>query len=418
MKYRRTPKRVKKFLGRYGIGAGVTRALDDPRDRKGRRWPFHVLVETLLMGATLACPTLKDVERASERCGPRVPDSTLSDLLGRLDPGPLRGVLVGLVRRMARAKALRPRDLPYGVIAIDNKCSWSGDHEGDVDCLRSGSTWLMRWLRAVLTSAPSRPCIDQVVVPKGTNDHGAFPLIWRGLMEEYRRTDLFRLVTLDAGFTFRDDLALIDSDGFGYVAGVKENQPGLLHELVRLFLLHAPPCEATSGWEPSKGGRIRRDLYRLDQAAMKIDGGWPHLRQGWLVRQTTQDHLGDETAVDRYFITNLPRGNLSPAQALRVVRGHWHIENDCNRTLDMVWMEDSRAWASNRKCRPDRAPLRTLAWLRLLAYDFVGWLRCVHLRVRLTWRDLLSLLALVLLPIPSTAFVEVASALGEVPPPA
>lgn len=59
--------------------------------------------------------------------GVRVPDSALSYLLARIDPTPLREV-----RTMIRSKSLRPEGLPFAVLAIDRKTSWTGGHAGDV----------------------------------------------------------------------------------------------------------------------------------------------------------------------------------------------------------------------------------------------------------------------------------------------
>jgi hypothetical protein len=303
------------------------------------------------------------------------------------------------------------------VLAIDNKNAWDGDHEGDVECQRREGRWHQRCLRFVLVSARSRPCLGQTIVPKGTNDHGAFPTAWQQLREDYRGTDLYRLVTVDAGFTYKRDLALVDGDGCGYLANVKRNQAHMLAELRRLFRLHNPPRVASSGEEPVKGGRIRRELFRLGQDALQIEN-WPHLRQAVLVRQTTRLRSGVEKVIERFYITNMPWNLLLPVQLLRVVRMHWGIENNCNRTLDMDWGEDTHAWASNAKCLPDSAPLRVMAELRLLAYNFVGWLKYVHLRVEPTWRELLDALCSVMTSVPSTLEIEVAFALGEGPLPA
>lgn len=153
MKSRRIPKRLRRFLSNLGLLDVVTRALTDPRHPKGRRWSFNYIIELLFTGALVQCPSLAEVERISEQMGLRVPDSTLAYTLTRLDPAPLRPVLRKVVRDMLRAKTLRPERLPFGVVAIDGKTSWTGAHAGDVEAQHQDACWNLRWMRAVLTSA-------------------------------------------------------------------------------------------------------------------------------------------------------------------------------------------------------------------------------------------------------------------------
>ena len=87
--------------------------------------------------------------------------------------------------------------------------------------------WLVRVLRAVLVTAPTKPCIDQQPIAAATNDMGAFPTLWAGVLEAYGRSNLFDVVSADAGFTSLANATLIDAADKGYVLGLKENQPEL-----------------------------------------------------------------------------------------------------------------------------------------------------------------------------------------------
>jgi hypothetical protein len=101
--------------------------------------------------------------------------------------------------------------------------------------------------------------------------------------------------------------------------------------------------EAESRCEKYQGKRIRRRPFRTSA----LDGylGWDRARQVWLVEQTTTDADGELLHVeDRYFVANLAWNFLNPAQILRVVRNHWAVENDCFRSFDVQWREDSGAW--------------------------------------------------------------------------
>lgn len=399
MKCPRIPERIKRFLDRVGLINELAHHLRDPRKRRGRRWAFGYLLDVLLTAAVLQESSLKGVEGIAERMQMRVADSTLAYLLERIDPRPARLVLRRLVRRMLRSKTLTPIGLPCGVLAIDGKTAWVGKHRGDTKCQQQDDRWHLRAMRAVLTSAASRPCIDQDFIPPQTNEMGHFPAFWRELVKSWKHTSLFGVVTLDAGYTSAANAALIDADGIGYVMRVKDTQPTLRAELERLLRPRVGQPDASSVWERRRGKEVRQRLFRTQQIK-----GWPEwesVRQGWLVQTVEQDAQGHETVtMERWYVTNVPQGMLSGPQILTVVRGHWHIENDCNWTMDTVWQEDTRAWSTNAPSLPGRHPLQLLSWLRLLAYNVTSWLRNVRLRRRPTWSSLRDALRRVLLPWP------------------
>lgn len=411
---RRTPKRIKRFLQRYDQCAPLHAALCDPRKRRGVRWAFDTIVDTLMLGMLLMCKSLRDVEAKSERAGKRVPDSTLAYTLERIDPTPFDKLMHDQVRQQHRSKAYRSRDLPIGVCAVDGKTVWVGDHLADPACQRqdnlAGASWQLRVIRAVLTSAPSRPCIHQQVTPADTNDMGGFEAFFQTLIATYARSELFECVTCDAGFTSKHNAGLIDDAGKAYVLGVKGNQPTLHGEMKRLLAQSTSKPDAATDWERAHGTQIRRELFRTAEIAGFDD--WPHLRQAWLVRQTTRRRHGTETVEDRYFATNLTSNRLTPKQILRLVRLHWAIENDCFHTLDVVWKEDTTAWATNAKSIEGRLPLRVLMGMRMLAYNLLTWMVRVHLRGdrarTIRWDDLRAALFDVLLATPSPLAQEVA----------
>jgi hypothetical protein len=406
MKSPRIPKRIKRFLHRVQLPDALARTLRDPRRHKGRRWEFGYLLDVFLTAAIVQTPSMKGVEGVSESMLFKVPDSTLAYTFERIDPRPARGVLRQQIRDMLRAKTLRPVGLPVGVLAIDGKTVWTGDHRGDSMCQLQDEVWNLRAMRAVLTSAASRPCIDQDFIPPKTNEMGHFPVFWCELMKTWKHTRLFGLATLDAGYTSQANAALIDADGIGYVMRIKDTQPTLRAELERLLRPQVGQPDAVSAWERRGGKEVQRRLFRTN--AIADWDGWAHARQGWLVQTVVMDDAGQEKVVmERWFLTNVPWGLLSGGQILAVVRGHWGIENDCNWTLDVVWEEDTRAWATNAKAVHHQHPLQLLSWLRLLSYNVVGWLRRVRLRSHPTWAALRDALRRVLLPGPGELDLEV-----------
>ncbi len=393
-------------------------AVTDPRNRRGIRWPLRVLLQTALVGMLTACRTLRDVEALTDEMKGtgralvpgRVPDSTLYDLLPRLDVEQMREQLRRQAHQMWRAKSLEPQGLPCGVLSIDGKQIGALPHEAAGGAQKGhrshdGSAyWLSRVSRAVLTSAASRPCLDQQIVPAHTNEMGLFADFFDAQVRHHGT--LFELVTADAGMTSLDNANRVHAAHKGYVLALKDNQPELRSEAERILgpLTRQPPVAQTP-WERVQGKWVRRLLYRtLEMAGY---WGWGHLKQVWLVRQETRSHVDRPTACrlgrkavpprivqeDRYFLSNLTPGRLTPQQILTVVRGHWGIENDCFWSLDMQMHEDAAPW-----CTQGRA-LEVLGVIRLMAYNLLQLARKRHLRPRMptgapgeapAWRRLLE----------------------------
>jgi hypothetical protein len=419
MKLQPKDRRVDRFLTRQLAGPAFRfEAVEDPRQRRGRRWKLVELLRAMLHGLLANCVSLRDVETLTseqaerDRRPRRVPDTTLYELLPRLAVDGFRVALRKLAYSLWRSKSIEPVGLPCGVLTFDGKGIGTLDHDAAGSAQKAhrshdGSPyWLPRVLRAVLTSSPVRPCLDQMTVPPETNERGAFDAFFASVLAAFGV--LFEILTLDAGFAARELAGRIVAAGKAYVIGLKENQPELLREARRLLvpLASSTTPEAQTAWEKTKGKQVRRSLWRT----MEMEGwnGWDHLRQVWFVRQETRDAEGRITVEERFFLTNLRKGRLSPWQILLVVRGHWGIENDCFGTLDLRWHEDDRPF-----CTQGHA-VEVLGLLRMLAYNLLRVLRTRHLRERTSdgtprpphpWRDLFRWVrnALCLRPAPTAA---------------
>ena len=275
-------RRVKKYLDRH-LRAVVYRfeQVRDLRDRRGRIWPLQTLMATLFLGLVAGCRSLREVEDLTQEVGPagrrylpeRVPDTTLQNLLVRLEPAGLREQLHQQVKTLARSKCLDPVGLPCGVVAMDGKTLDELSHDAggagqQAHRAHDGTAYFLpRVLRAVLCSAQSKPALDQMVVPPQTNEMGAFATFFAALLAVYKT--LFELITLDAGFTSLANATLVDSAQVGYVMALKQTQPELLAEAHRLLLpltQHASPSAQTP-WERAKGRWIQRRLYRSAEIA-------------------------------------------------------------------------------------------------------------------------------------------------------
>lgn len=397
MKVQPTNVRVQKYLARYFKSPAYRWfRVNDPRNRRGRRWKRHTeLLNALLFGLASGCLTLRDIEALTEDMGSfgrkfikrRVPDTTLWDFLILLSVTDLREQLISQVKAAWRSKQLIPVGLPCGVLSFDGKGLGALEHdaEGTAQKTHNGNGYeyfLSRSLRAVLTSAEGRPCIDQMPIGAKTNEVGDFSKFFDQVIDGYSgNNDLFEIITSDAGITSLGNADHVHQANKAYVMAVKKNQPELHAEAERLLGRLQKP-DAETPWERYQGNWVRRSFFRTKE--MEGYHGWSHLRQTWRVVQETKDDEGKVEREERYFVASVPWGRLSAEQCLLVIRGHWRIENDCFWSLDMNWKEDSVPG-----CSKGRA-IEVMSWLRLMAYNLTQQARRRTLRRRLPSGELQS----------------------------
>ncbi|MBI2892356.1 MAG: hypothetical protein HYY06_02310 [Deltaproteobacteria bacterium] len=191
-----------------------------------------------------------------------------------------------------------------------------------------------------------------------------FEAFFSGIMRAYGAGDLFEVVTADAGFTSKKNADLVHAADKAYVLALKYTQPELHAEAERLLrpkLRETPDAETV--WEKVRGKRIQRRLYRTNEIAGYHD--WSHLQQAWLVVQETEHPDGKVEIEERFFLTSLRPGRLTAAQCLRVVRGHWGIENDCYAELRITTASGlSTCSGARMPCRgaPRARRRRSSAW--------------------------------------------------------
>ncbi len=424
MKQFSPPKRIQRFIQKRAQndakGWDYSDA-PDSRQRKKTRITMPSILWSLEIGLTSNQPTLRDVEELSERLGSwakplvpgRISDTTLDTEIRRLDAEYLHSKLVLRVRDFHRSKMLAPAWLPCGIATVDGKNLATLDHSANgaghprssenakwhkntaEEKVHGGSYWLMPVLRAVLTSAEAKPCIYQLPLPSGTGESTGFCRIVDGLHKAYGRSGMVGIIDTDAGLTSLANADHVNQLGYGYIFGLKGNQPELYAEAQALLIpkSDAEEPEIETPWELRNGKKIRRLLWRTDEmrGIENSVGTWDHLRQTWLVRQETMDAHGKVEVEDRYFLTSLLWNFLSSAQILLTVRNHWGVENDAFNSLDLQWREDSGPW-----CTKGTAVV-ALGILRLLAYNSAQVLRRRRLRkknedgslkVPMSWRSL------------------------------
>jgi predicted transposase YbfD/YdcC len=118
---------------------------------------------------------------------------------------------------------------------------------------------------------------------------------------------------------------------------LKGNQPEL-HEGVRLLFEHPVSAPVTVRQRNRHGDRIE-----VRELALSVElndwAQWPGLAQvGRLTSLRKQQ--GKVTTETSYLITSLSPEEATPAQLLRLVRGHWSIENKLHWVRDVTFDED------------------------------------------------------------------------------
>lgn len=376
-------------------------SVEDRRDARGKRWTLPALLSGALLGLVAGGRSLKDVEALTEELTPpvrrklgiarRMPDTTLRDALSTLQPNDLRPALHASVRAARRRKALEPEGLPFGVVALDGKTTAISACDdffaqrqtaGDDDALCGA----LRTVTATLVSTRARPVIDVTSIAASTNEMGHFGAALGALMATYGRSDLFRLVSYDAGACSKDNAEAVRQHGLHYLFGLKASQPTLYQEAEQwLGSRQSDQADATTTDVHSDKSVVRR-LYIGDATA--APEGWEHLRTVLRVETETVDSLGRSTHFEnRYFVSSLPRARLSAAQWLLLVRRHWGVETS-HQVLDVAFKEDDHPWIEQNP----RAAVVVMV-LRRIAYTLLALWRGVTLRSdeqrHRPWRDVM-----------------------------
>ena len=362
--------------------------VSDSRDPRGRRWPLPALLSGALLGLVAGCRNLKAVEALTDELAPpvrrklgisrRIPDTTLRDALSTLEPDDLRPALHASVKAARRRKALDPDGLPFGVVALDGKdtvvpaCDdfFAQRQTAGDDAPLAGA---VRTVTATLVSSSVRPVIDVTSIPASTNEMGVFEQALDALMATYSRSDLFRLVTYDAGACSKDNARAVRQHGLHYLFGLKASQPTLYQEAV-LWLGDRPSDEADAMTSDAHGAEtVVRRLYVGEATA--APEGWDHLRTVLRVEMETLGPNGIRARVEnRYFVSSLPSSRLTSSQWLLLVRRHWGVETS-HQILDVAFEEDDHPWIAQNP----RTTVVVMV-LRRIAYTLLALWRGVTLR--------------------------------------
>jgi predicted transposase YbfD/YdcC len=172
-----------------------------------------------------------------------------------------------------------------------------------------------------------------------------------------------KVVTADAMHTQRKAASFVVEDkNAHYVFGVKLNQPKLYNAAVAAFqtIDFDKPAHETC-----VRGHGRIDRHRVWTAPVPDGAGFPHASLFVIVERESST-LGDvRTSIEtRFYVTDLTLEQASEEQLLRLVNGHWQIENGLHWVRDVTFDED------RSQVRTGTLP-RVLATLRNLAIGII-----------------------------------------------
>jgi predicted transposase YbfD/YdcC len=398
----RLTRRIAGMLGK-NLQLAKLDQVTDPRDRRGQRWSLTQLLTALLVGLASGCKSLTEVERLTDDMSPkmrrwlrlerRVPDTTLRDMLCTLSPTALPPCLHAVTKAASRRKALKPAQLPFGVIALDGKTTtlpscddWYAQRQS-VRPLRGA----VRSVTATLVSSSARPCIHVTPIPAHTNEMGSFEQALSAVVSAYQGQDMFRMVSYDAGACSRNNASLCRQMGLHYLFAITDAQPTLLNE-ARQNLDSLDAADAVTEQWLGSSCTIRR-IYLC--ASTVVPEGWQHCHTMMRVDSESVDASGNHRFERRYFVSSLGEQRLSAEQWLHTVRSHWGVETT-HQVLDVAFAEDTNPWIRNNP----RAML-VVALLRRIAYTMLSLFRSVTQRAEharaVPWKKLMWHVQLALL---------------------
>lgn len=182
-----------------------------------------------------------------------------------------------------------------------------------------------------------------------------------------------RIISTDAMHTQKKWCAGVDAyDGY-YLTVAKENQPGVLQDLVDFF---ADKDLDGGEWqyhrEVQKGhGRLEvREIWTSTQMNAWFEGEWAGIAQIFKIRRYVKKGKQEHEEIV-YGFTNLPRKKAGPKRLLALNQRHWSIENRLHYRRDVTLGEDAC------QVRVKGAP-QALAALNGGILAFMDWLQVTN----------------------------------------
>lgn len=350
------------------------------------QWRLETLLTTALAGMLCGQGGLSEVEELTTRMSRavrrllgirgRVPDTTLRELLVRLDPEHLRAVVYRQMHDALARKAIRPiAGLPVRAASMDGKATktWLFDRpEATVKYgqLQDGRS-VVRTITSCLCTAVGQPALDAHPIPPETNECGALNEAVDRLLAEYGAW--LDVIMYDSGGSYLVNADHIVACGKDYVLCFRDNQKELRAEAERLLARRTDDTALAKTVDLVSGEVVTRTVWLSDQMAGW--NGWTHLKTVIRIRSHRVDKTtGNECSEDRYYLSSMAQDRLKPAQWLLLIRQRWGVENGCHNTFDTILNEDKRPWLMLPQ------GMVVVMLLRRIAFNLLTLFRSVTLR--------------------------------------
>lgn len=363
--------------------------VDDPRVEGKVTYKLSNMLIAMVVSVVTHARSLRQVETRTGQISKknrkwlgiekRIADNTFSKVLHRLSLPELTPCLHRLIKTEHRRGNLKPVNLPWGTVAIDGKnvatlkwhdlCRLVGVDEdtepkrvkwffgkqypeAQVCIPENGKPYaLMRVHTVTLISSGAPVCIHLRSIAGDTNEIGSMKALLGELKENYGRTNLFSMVTTDAGNISVDVAAEIRKHKLHYFAQIKTNHGEIYIEALSR-LQHRDESKADDKYVDVLNGKIA--TYYAWRTDLTYSGwlDWDHARQIVRVKRSVMDPVtGEITEGNRYYVSSKFVDELSPKAALKFSRRHWTCENSTHWTADAEFMEDRvrHAWSRHPK---------------------------------------------------------------------
>jgi len=361
------------------------------KKEKSCTWNFGYVMQMLFYGLLTGCRNLRELETFTESYGERIPDTTLHDIIIKVDPENLLDFIARDVKDAKHNHELDKKEFPMNVAAIDGKkLSDSKSNVGDFSqkIEQNGKIYYNnRVLRALHVSNSTKLFLGQREILGKSSETSEFIPFLKSLNEQYKNTNLIEVISVDAGMTSQENANFVHSLGLHYVMALKGPQQTLLSNAEYLFKVIPEPIRTEE--ETQNGKKTMRKLSR-SVVLTQYKHGWDHLQEFWKIEQITIElKSGKEEHETRYFLSSIPYSKLNDKQVMQLIRMHWGIENNGNWITDVCWDEDEAPFANKA--------LRLISLMRLIAYNFIS--RLLNRRLRsektrqLSWNSIMDLIA-------------------------
>lgn len=321
--------------GEYTKLVEVLKGVPDPRDRRGQRYPWALLV-------TLIAAALASTQPHGRAIGQWVSEhgEELRERLGWSGRRLPSGITLWRALRTIDLAALEAQIgtlVPPGPAGERQGCALDGK------VVRGAGMHGQRvWLLGLADDQGQMLC--QQALPAGQTELAT-------AMDLVAGRDLTgQVVTADAAFTDGALAHQIRQQGGDYLFVVKANQPDLLWSVSEEFTdpgyLVDERARVYDRIQTHAYGHGRIETRTLEAStrltAYLAEDGWPDV--GRVLRRTTQRTIlttGERTTSLTYGITSLEPARASLTAVEGYWRGHWGIENRNHHVRDVSFREDA-----------------------------------------------------------------------------